>query len=384
MEDLQLALTPARVDQKNFGLWLKNWQVGQVLQALVTDKRPSGELVLRVGAQQITATSDIPIQKGARLMLEVTGLTPTPSLKVINAPIAGNLSGLESSTVPLATLSGHLQVLMPRQGRVERPLKTLLGFSENTRLLSLLGLKEGFLERLTTSLIQFRSLSDAKELRKAMGESGLFFESKLLQRGGVGIQDDVKVLLMKLLARVKPALSRQASVAASARYATEEAVLLNLKRELEGAMATITLNQLASNQLASNQHGEVGGVLWLFDVPFQLQEKLYSLSLRIERDGRQAQGEDDDEEKDWNIVLSINLPQLGKIEAELFLRGSKVSVVMYSEQDDTAKIIANQLDSLKLGLQSRGLDVSVILSHRVSSLPGKLTAQWRESVDETV
>jgi hypothetical protein len=379
MEDLQLALTPARVDQKNFGLWLKNWQVGQVLQALVTDKRPSGELVLRVGAQQITATSDIPIQKGARLMLEVTGLTPTPSLKVINAPIAGNLSGLESRTVPLATLSGHLQVLMPRQGRVERPLNTLLGFSENTRLLSLLGLKEGFLERLTTSLIQFRSLSDAKELRKAMGESGLFFESKLLQRGGVGIQDDVKVLLMKLLAQVKPALSRQASVAASARYATEQAVLLNLKRELEGAMATITLNQLASNQ-----HGEVGGAVWLFDVPFQLQEKLYSLSLRIERDGRQAQGEDDDEEKNWNIVLSINLPQLGKIEAELFLRGSKVSVVMYSEQDDTAKMIANQLDSLKLGLQSRGLDVSVILSHRVSSLPGKLTAQWSESVDETV
>ncbi|MFT6285426.1 MAG: hypothetical protein ACJA09_000161 [Alcanivorax sp.] len=379
MEDLQLALTPARVDQKNFGLWLKNWQVGQVLQALVTDKRPSGELVLRVGAQQITATSDIPIQKGARLMLEVTGLTPTPSLKVINAPIAGNLSGLESRTVPLATLSGHLQVLMPRQGRVERPLNTLLGFSENTRLLSLLGLKEGFLERLTTSLIQFRSLSDAKELRKAMGESGLFFESKLLQRGGVGIQDDVKVLLMKLLAQVKPALSRQASVAASARYATEQAVLLNLKRELEGAMATITLNQLASNQ-----HGEVGGAVWLFDVPFQLQEKLHSLSLRIERDGRQAQGEDDDEEKNWNIVLSINLPQLGKIEAELFLRGSKVSVVMYSEQDDTAKMIANQLDSLKLGLQSRGLDVSVILSHRVSSLPGKLTAQWSESVDETV
>jgi hypothetical protein len=379
MEDLQLALTPARVDQKNFGLWLKNWQIGQVLQALVTDKRPSGELVLRVGSQQITATSDISVQKGARLMLEVTGLTPTPNLKIINAPIAGTLSGLQLNTAPLAALGGHLQVLMPRQGRVEQPLTTLMSFSGNTSILALLGLKEGFLQRLSKSLSQFESLSASKELKKAIGESGLFFESKLLQRGGLGLQDDVKTLLMKLLARANQALSGQASVAASGKSAAEQTVLLNLKSEIEGAMATISLNQLASSQ-----HGERGATAWLFDVPFQLQELLYSLSLRIERDDHQGRGEDEDKEKDWRVALSINLPQLGQIEAELFLCGSKVSVVMYSERDDTAGIIASQLDSLKSGLQSRGLDVSVLLSHQVSRLPGKSTAQWSESVDETV
>lgn len=379
MEDLQLALTPSRVDQKNFGLWLKNWQVGQVLQALVTDKRPSGELVLRVGAQQITATSDISVQKGARLMLEVTSLTPTPSLKIINAPITGTLLALEPSTANLASLGGHLQVLMPRQGRVERPIKTLVGMAENTSILSLLGLKEGFLERLTKSLSQFESLSDSKELRKAMGESGLFFESKLLQRGGVGLQDDVKVLLMKLLVRVDQALTRQARVATSGVYAAEEAMLLGLKNELEGAMATITLNQLASNQ-----QGERGGFTWLFNVPFQLQEVLYSLSLRIERDDSQARGEEEDKEQDWKIALCIDLPQLGQIEAELFLSGKKVSVVMYSEQGNTADIISSQLDSLKSRLQSRGLDVSVILSHQGSRLASKVPPQWSESVDETV
>ena len=88
MEELQLALTAARVEQKNFGLWLKSWQVGQVLQALVTDKFPSGQLVLRVAGQQITATADIPVQKGAVLTLEVNRLTPTPTLKIIDAPVA--------------------------------------------------------------------------------------------------------------------------------------------------------------------------------------------------------------------------------------------------------------------------------------------------------
>jgi hypothetical protein len=74
LEELQLALTTARTDQRNFGLWINNWQIGQTLNALVTGQRPTGELVLRVGGQQITATADIPIQQGASLMLEVKQL----------------------------------------------------------------------------------------------------------------------------------------------------------------------------------------------------------------------------------------------------------------------------------------------------------------------
>ncbi|HCD56971.1 MAG TPA: hypothetical protein DEQ90_16220, partial [Halieaceae bacterium] len=76
VEEIQLALTAARTDQKNFGLWLKNWQVGQTLSALVSGQRPTGELVLRVGGLQITATADIPVQQGARLLLEVRQLQP--------------------------------------------------------------------------------------------------------------------------------------------------------------------------------------------------------------------------------------------------------------------------------------------------------------------
>ena len=42
MEELQLALTAMRVEQKNFGLWLKSWQVGQMLQALIRDEEFDG------------------------------------------------------------------------------------------------------------------------------------------------------------------------------------------------------------------------------------------------------------------------------------------------------------------------------------------------------
>ena len=49
MEELQLTLTPARVDQRNFGLMLSNWRVGQVINALVVDRMPSGGMLLSAG-----------------------------------------------------------------------------------------------------------------------------------------------------------------------------------------------------------------------------------------------------------------------------------------------------------------------------------------------
>ncbi|MEZ5480928.1 MAG: hypothetical protein R3E73_01785 [Porticoccaceae bacterium] len=114
MEELQLALTATRVEQKNFGLWLKSWQVGQVLQALVTDKSPAGNLVLRIGGHQITATADIPVQKGAVLMLEVQGLKPVPTLKVTGSFVDSHVA--QNVTAKNSIVDGQLQLLVPRQG----------------------------------------------------------------------------------------------------------------------------------------------------------------------------------------------------------------------------------------------------------------------------
>ena len=71
MEELQLTLTPARVDQKNFGIQLANWRVGQQLTALVVDTRPNGGLVLSVAGKTFLASSDLPVQPGTRMAMEV-------------------------------------------------------------------------------------------------------------------------------------------------------------------------------------------------------------------------------------------------------------------------------------------------------------------------
>ena len=351
MEELQLALTAARVEQRNFGLWLKSWQVGQVLQALVTDKFPSGQLVLRVAGQQITATADIPVQKGATLTLEVSRLEPTPTLKIMNAPVA---SGAQASR-----LSGELQLflpqLLPQQGRVLDPFLTLLNPSQSANILALLGLKNVDLQRLLKQVQKAEQLVDPKLLKMAVEKSGLFLESQLQQlifSGGLLPPGDLKAELLRLLNRVNRRLKEYGRVSSDGAgiLALEE-----LKQELEGAITKITLNQLAvSNPEGSDQQQ------WCFDIPIRFKDTVASLSLSICRDS-ESKGQSPDQQ-DWKATLSTTLPKLGLVEAELFLRGPKVSVVIFSEQTKIANLINDQIDQLRTGLESRGLDVSVLIS----------------------
>ena len=351
MEELQLALTAARVEQRNFGLWLKSWQVGQVLQALVTDKFPSGQLVLRVAGQQITATADIPVQKGATLTLEVSRLEPTPTLKIINAPIA--------TGGQVNRLSGELQLflpqLLPQQGRVLDPFLTLLNPSQSANILALLGLKNVDLQRLLKQVQKAEQLVDPKLLKMAIEKSGLFLESQLQQlvfSGGLLPTRDLKAELLRLLNRVNRRLKEYG------RVSSDDAGVLaleELKQQLEGAITKITLHQLAvSNPDGPDQQQ------WCFDIPIRFKDTMTSLSLTICRDS-ESKGRSPDQQ-DWKATLSATLPKLGLVEAELFLRGQKVSVVIFSEQTKIANLINDQIDQLRTGLESRGLDVSVLIS----------------------
>jgi len=380
MEELQLALTAARVEQKNFGLWLKSWQVGQVLQALVTDKFPSGQLVLRVAGQQITATADIPVQKGAVLTLEVNRLTPIPTLKIINAPVADGAS--------VGRLNGELQLLLPQllpqQGRVLDPLLTLFATSQGANILALLGLKNADIERLLKQVHRAEQLVDPKLLKMAVEKSGLFLEARLQQlvaSGGMLPPGDLKAELLRLLGRVNRKLKEQPL---GTDNETTLLALQELKQDLEGALARITLHQLAICH-----PDDSGQQAWSFDIPVRFKESVATLFLSIYRDN-QSRGQAP-EQQDWKATLNITLPKLGAVEAELFLRGNKVSVVIFSEQARAIELINAQMDQLRVGLESRGMDVSVLLGREGvparsdnSGVKNSLNSRTNNCVDERI
>lgn len=369
MEELQLALTASRVEQRNFGLWLKSWQVGLVLQALVTDKAPSGQIALRIGGHQITATADIPVQKGAVLMLEVSSLTPTPTLKIVNTS--------QASVTQADPLTGKLQLLLPQQGRVVDPIATLFASAQSANILSLLGVKSNDLDRLYKHLSRLDQLTNPKLLKAALGKSGLFLESQmqlLAFTGGLLPPGDIKAELLRLLHRVSRRLQKLRGDTSN-KHVLEP--LLSLHRELEGAIARISLDQLAACQTDDS-----GGCIWSFEIPVRFKDSIESLLLTVRRESDSSKTLA--ENQDWKASLSVTLPVLGVIEAELFLRGKKVSVVIYSEDEMTHKFMNGELSRLKTGLESRGLDVSVLLCRQGAYIQEKSSAHLSKCVDEQV
>lgn len=180
MQDLQLALSPGRVEQRNFGLWLNSWQVGKVLQALVVDQAPSGQLLLRIGAHKVSATTDLPVQKGATLKLEVSALSPTPTLKILSTNGQTPATGSTTQLLPKTPMEQQLPALMARQGNVSNALAALSNRSSNANLLALLGANNNgsSVQAVLKHLYQPSDLNSATKLRQAVERSGLFFEAK--------------------------------------------------------------------------------------------------------------------------------------------------------------------------------------------------------------
>lgn len=372
MDGLHITFAPARVEQKNLDQLLKSWQIGQLVTARVIDKSTSGNLLLQVGAHKISAVADTAVSKGSVLLLQVSDLTPAPSLKIINTPLSA------PSTAVASPLQGQLQVLLPRQGNVAAPLATLLNPAQSANIMSLLGMKSDELNRLYKNLAPLSQLTDPKMLHQAVMRSGLFLESQLLNllhAGGLPAQGDIKAMLFKLQQRIESAMGRQRADVGEGKTAL--LLLETLQEEVKGALATITLNQLAVSQKDGKD-----GHTWLFDMPFRLGDSVLGLSIVLVREN--GASSEDSEQQDWKILLSLTLPDKGEIEADLFLSGNKISVVMFVEYPETAAVITLLLPQLRVALERHELEVSVLLCHQGNRPIDGNNSQWSLSVDEKV
>lgn len=357
MEELQLALTTARVDQRNFGLWINNWQIGQTLNALVTNQRPTGELVLRVGGQQITATADIPIQQGATLLLEVKQLQPVPLLRVLNpvaSPAASNVSGtlqLLSGTpsgvasTPLATV---VQAVQSGQLSAAVPVTVVDSLSQLLRLVSRA-------ERVTLP----------EGLAAALRNSGVFFESALAAVGEgkpAPPQGDFKAGLFQALARVDAALAQAEKLSLPA---SDAEALWNLKRELEAGLGRITVNQLAS------QPGDSASRHWQLEIPVQLAGEVHSLRVELEQErgaGSERAGEDDSEDR-WNIQLALAPAALGALEVKMRLEGEALDLRFAAANDTVRRMIDAGMPRLADALASRGIRLAATATAALVDTP---------------
>ena len=355
MEELQISLTPARVEQKNFGLWLRTPQVGQVLNAVVADRLPSGEMVLKVGAERVTASTDIPLQPGARLLLEVKQVQPNITFRLLSHAPLPNVAAAE---VLSEANRAHRQISATPSGRVGIPqLLALLGGLQSGAL-SASGIDRTMVKQLQAHVLNAPQLTNSEALMRAVLTNGTFHE-KLLATGHPDLMriaaSDLKGQLLKMMAKVSSAGGQEGEQSADEGTGIEALALL--KSTLDKNLQAVSQNQLGSLPAEDNQLSQQ----WLFDIPFRLGDSLHSLDLELSKDEGSARPQDETDDTTWRAKLNLDLPGLGATEITLKLLASQLSLHVVSTERSTLEMFLQAKPGLTAGLESRGLAL-----HRLS------------------
>lgn len=348
MEELQISLTPARVEQRNFGLWLRTPQVGQVLNAVVADKLPSGEMVLRVGAERVTASSDIPLQPGARLLLEVKQVQPQITFRVLGAGSMPNVAAPEAMSEAFKLQRQATALQAPKDGLA--PLFSLMR-ALGSGSLQALGLDRAIVRQLQGAVKSSDELTQADALIRAIQGNGTFHES-LLAHGTnttAGLAaDDLKGQLMRAVFKVRANLEDSDKLGLEAEHV---GLLETLRSALEGGLKLITHNQLGSVPAEQTQLPQQ----WLFDIPFRYGEDVHNIGIQIFEDGADDRAGEGAVPKTWTAHLSLSMPGLGATEIVVKLVGDKISVDFTGSEQGTLALFLRSQQSLTAGLESRGL-----------------------------
>lgn len=355
MEELQISLTPARVEQKNFGLWLRTPQVGQVLNAVVADRLPSGEMVLKVGAERVTASTDIPLQPGARLLLEVKQVQPSVTFRLLNHAPPPNVAMAEALS---EATRAHRQISATPSGRGGiSQLLALLGGGQSGAL-SAAGIDRTLVRQLQANVLNAPQLTNPEALMRAVLTNGTFHE-RLLATGHPDLMriaaSDLKGQLLKMMAKVSSAADEEGEHSAGEGAGVEALALL--RSALDKNLQAVSQNQLASLPAEDDQLSQQ----WLFDIPFRLGDSLHNLDLELSKDEGSAGSQDETDGMTWRAKLNLDLPGLGATEITLKLIASQLSIHVVSTQRSTLEMFLQAKPGLDAGLESRGLEL-----HRLS------------------
>jgi len=234
LEELQLTLTPSRVDQRNQGIMLSNWRVGQTLNALVSDRMPNGALILKVGSQTFVTSLDIPIQPGSQVKLEVQQIVPRLVLRLIDSDKVLGSSRTPDTLVNSAVFDVGKQSL----SYLNRLLKNLeVNFPG---LASSSGLSASGTRALLANSMLMPGGINADTVQQAFTLSGIFTEALWLSNRPVQGARSSKTVLMILRQRIITALE-SGNLSPS-----ERSALARLFNGVESAITSIAHQQIAS------------------------------------------------------------------------------------------------------------------------------------------
>lgn len=366
---------------------VESWRVGQILQATVVRPLSPQIVLLQINQQTLPAETPINLTAGQRLELQVTQLTPKPILNIqLPAPQAPVMQNALREALPrqtgLAPLLSNLNWIATQQGEQARLLPAPVVVAARD-----------LLNKLTRS----EQLTQPNALKKAIADSGLLLEHKLVdpqrRENPAEFDRDIKALLLRLLnvtTQNRPAPPGQLTTAASPHVTTTALpplplpiavslppphhltpkaeptadatlqqlsnllqVMHELGRQTEGSLARLQLQQL--NSLPQPDQPTQ---LWSFELPIRHQEQINVFQFFIE--GEAASEKKQHRKKRWSVTVAFDLKELGPAYARLGMEDEAVSATFWAERQGTMELIHQHLDELGQRFRRAGIEPNAL------------------------
>lgn len=141
-----------------------------------------------------------------------------------------------------------------------------------------------------------------------------------------------------------------------------------------GSIAKIQLHQVhtLNHQLTQADQAQPSQS-WQFEIPVRQGQDVHPLHIQLEQQWIEEQDENQEKSstrvRQWNVMLSFDLPLVGQFYVQLSLLGENLSAKLWAEHEQTLLEAKNKIDGLKTQLEREGIQVTQIQC--VPGLPPK-------------
>lgn len=130
-------------------------------------------------------------------------------------------------------------------------------------------------------------------------------------------------------------------------------ILTMFLKDADSSLARIQLNQLSQHRVEPEQKQA-----WLFEIPVRHKESIDLFKFRIEKDQAKNQQSSDEENTGWTVHINFNIEALGQVQCKVNIHQQQVSIIFWTEQQETTTAFQQHLQTLQHELEDAGLVVS--------------------------
>ncbi len=367
---------------------INSWQIGQILNAIVISTDARGTVTLKINEALIQANIQsqpnhpLPTLPGQSLQLQVTSTGAQTVLKAINLPVKD-----DPVAQALRTALPRQTELMPILTNIALLADPVVNKVSSPSLQPIVQLAQQLFNNLTSTA----QATTATGLQHAVSNSGMFLENKLANtvvanpdlRPPLSLDFKAGLLLLRealvaptplsqpqdtlpvprntvpespvsrnMLVPSAPGTSAAASLNPAGLNTAAELIAPALAMQIEGALARLHVNQLAS--LSSPQQLP----LWVIELPLRHDNHIDLVQLRIEQNT--SSHTPDAQERPWSISLALEPGDLGPLYARITLLGQQVSVTLWAEENTTASLANRNIERLQDDLAQAGFNIGTL------------------------